>query len=72
MKTQYKIKTGCCAKPAIVTMDYTKATPSKVGPFIVSPRVNRVCTHCWTHWFGPLKAVKRYTSAQWDKWLAAA
>ena len=58
--------TDCCKRPAIVTMDYTKATPTEAGPFALAPMVNRVCTSCWAHWFGPEGAVSRYMRAEWD------
>ena len=56
----------CCKRPAIVTMDYTKATPTEAGPFALEPMVNRVCGTCYEHWFGPEGAVKRYTRSAWD------
>lgn len=61
-----------CHRPSVVVMDYDKATPSKRGPYTFSRRINRVCTTCWTHWFGPVGKVKRYTREAWDKWLEAA
>jgi hypothetical protein len=65
--------TACCAKPAICTMDYDKFSPSSKGHWTTPKRmVNRVCTHCWTHWFGPESKVRQFTRAQWDKWINAA
>jgi hypothetical protein len=62
---------GCCAKPAVATMDYVKHTPRANGPgHTTSPRVNRCCTNCWAHWFGPPNRVTQYTSKQWDALLA--
>jgi hypothetical protein len=65
--------TTCCAKPAICTMDYDKLSPSPKGHWTKSGRrVNRVCTNCWTHWFGPENAVMQYTRQQWDNYVGSA
>lgn len=53
-----------CAKPAIQTMDYAKVSPADWDK--PEPRVNRVCSKCWSHWFGPPAAVKFFTKSQWD------
>jgi len=51
-------------------MDYDKFSPSPKGHWTKKVRmVNRVCTHCWRHWFGPVGRVRQFTKAQWDKWI---
>ena len=62
-----------CARPAICTLDYDKYSPSARGHWSdPEPRINRVCTKCWTHWFGPEGSVRVYTRAAWDKWMSSA
>lgn len=57
-----------CSSPAICTMDYDKYSPSPRGHWTKpQPMVNRVCTKCWTHWFGPVGKVVAHTKAAWDK-----
>lgn len=53
----------CCRRPAIVIMDYSSDwhNPER--------RINRVCTHCWTHWFGAPTAVRQYTKKEWDDYI---
>lgn len=61
---------NCCKRPSIARMDYTKHTPRDIGAgYDESPRINRVCTHCYTHWFGHPSEVKTYTRQQWDSWI---
>ena len=64
----------CCAKPTVCVMDYDKFSPSPDGCFWMEGgrRINRVCTHCWTHWFGSPKRVRKFTQAQWAKWINAS
>lgn len=50
-------------------MDYNRHDPHDWHH--PKPRVNRVCTHCWTHWFGPPDAVNRYTKKEWDEFINA-
>jgi hypothetical protein len=59
----------CCDRPRVVTMDYDMEIASKNGSFVSARRLNRVCTRCWVHWFGVPGKVKRYTKAEWDKWM---
>jgi len=65
------VLTPCrCAKPAISIMDYVKHSPDNWS--VGEPRVNRVCTRCWAHWFGPPDTVRFFTSAEWDKQLSVS
>lgn len=58
-----------CARPAIQTMDYNKVSPADWDN--PEPRINRVCSKCWSHWFGAPGAVKFFTKSEWDKQVAA-
>lgn len=63
------VLTPCkCAKPAIAIMDYDKRSPDDWS--MPQPRINRACTKCWAHWFGPPDAVRFYTSKEWDHELS--
>ena len=57
----------CCDRPQVETMDYWKASPADWDH--PEKRINRVCSRCWTHWFGPVDAVRRYTREEWDEWI---
>ena len=57
-----------CARPAIATMDYVKRTGDQWEH--QEPRINRCCTQCWAHWFGPPEAVTYFTKAQWHAEMA--
>lgn len=70
MELAPKIKIACdCARPSVAVMDYRKCTPTNWNGGTV--RVNRVCTNCWSHWFGPIGKVKQLTKAKWDRLLNA-
>ncbi len=57
-----------CKKSAICNMDYKRGdTPGELVDY-----VNRLCTTCYQHWAGPVGAVKEYTRAEWDAWMATA
>jgi hypothetical protein len=56
----------CCKRPQVCNLDYQKATPTKAGPYRLSSRVNRVCTSCWTHWFGAPTKVRTFSKEEWD------
>jgi hypothetical protein len=60
---------GCCRRPDIARMDYLHFDKDIRTE---SPRINRVCLHCLTHFFGVPGAVKQYTGAEWDAMLWAA
>jgi len=74
MSASYINLTPCaCRSPAICTMDYDKYSPSPKGHWTApQAMVNRVCTKCWAHWFGPVGAVKVYTVKEWDSYMKAA
>lgn len=62
------VLTPCgCPKPTIARMDYMKHSPDDWNN--PEPRVNRACTRCWAHWFGPPSAVQCYTRKQWDEFV---
>lgn len=62
------VLTPCkCPKPAIQTMDYPKMILDEPGR--TERRINRVCSRCWSHWFGPPNAVKLFTKREWDAWI---
>lgn len=60
----------CCKRPAIATMDYTRQSPDRKRNGVAM--VNRCCTNCWAHWFGPVGSVKTFTSKQWDEYVSRA
>lgn len=55
----------CCPRPAVATMDHIKGYTGEERRM-----VNRCCTRCYTHWYGPEGAVRRYSRAEWDAWVA--
>lgn len=59
----------CCKLPAIAVMDYMKYSGSNVEG---SPRINRVCTKCFTHWFGHSGHLKKYRRQEWDALMGLA
>lgn len=62
-----------CPTPSICVMDYDKVSPSPKGHWTQpEPRINRVCTKCWTHWFGPPNRVRQFTRVQWDEYMRTA
>lgn len=61
----------CCAKPSIHTMDYKWPMFAKLDEPVVT-KINRVCVHCYAHWFGEEGSVKQYTRAEWDALLQAS
>ena len=62
----------CCKKPSVANMDHVKAVPSEKGFWDTTQMVNRCCTHCYKHWYGPTENVKEYTRKEWDAWIASA
>lgn len=58
---------ACCAKPSIAILDYTNYTLDREP----SLRINRVCTKCWTHWFGKPHRIRKYKRAAWDALVQA-
>ena len=64
------METKCCNRPSIATMDHRKYS----GHDYLNPvqMVNRCCTKCWAHWYGPTDAVRSYTRAEWDRWINSA
>lgn len=70
MTRSVEVGKACCKRPAIATMDYVKHSPANWN--CGEPRINRVCTTCWTHWFGEPNEVKQFTRAEWDRLLEAA
>jgi hypothetical protein len=50
----------CCKRQQIERMDHVTSAEG---------RVHRVCTRCWTHWYGQLGAVTKYSRKQWDAFL---
>lgn len=55
----------CCPRPSVATMDHTKGQRGEE-----TRMVNRCCTRCFTHWYGPEGAVRRYSRQEWDAWVA--
>lgn len=55
----------CCARQIISTMDFLDH-PVDGEP---DQYVRRVCTKCFTRWEGCVGVVKKYTSAEWRKFL---
>lgn len=64
------IKYNCCKRQSIASMDYKKSGPR--GWNFPVPVINHMCMHCGQHWYGEEGAVKEYTKAQWDAWIATA
>ncbi|NBW22345.1 MAG: hypothetical protein EBR82_81785 [Caulobacteraceae bacterium] len=55
----------CCDRPAIATMDHVKGYHGDEQRM-----VNRCCTRCYAHWYGPEDGeVRRYSRAEWDAWV---
>lgn len=62
------ITPACCAHPSIANMDHVTG---HIRPY--RPIVNRVCTRCWTHWYGDDGvAVVEFTRKAWDRWMNGA
>lgn len=61
MKADY-ITPPCCDKQSIAVMDYR--WPMWEEPHEI--KVNRMCTHCGTHWAGFVGQVKQFTRRQWE------
>lgn len=72
-----QVATPCCNRPSIVNLDsrtYQAAdgthslwTDDKYTmPVAVT---NRLCAHCFEHWYGIDGDVKRYTRQEWDAYI---
>lgn len=55
----------CCPQPSVATMDHIKGYTGREQRM-----VNRCCTRCYTHWYGPEGAARRYSRQEWDAWVA--
>ena len=51
----------CCMDQDIMNSDHQPGDEAKV--------INRVCLSCYTHFYGKLGAVKKYTRKQWDQFI---
>ena len=60
----------CCEKPNVCTMDYLSYSLADRYA-TATPRINRVCIRCHTHWFGRRNRVRQYRSKEWDALIAA-
>jgi hypothetical protein len=60
----------CCSRPSIAKMDYK--WPVFDAPEKQVMKVNRVCLHCFAHWFGVEPDVKQYTRKEWDAMMEEA
>lgn len=54
------LPTLCCKTPDVMKSDTVDGEVKTV---------NRVCLGCYTHWYGVIGAVKKYTRAEWDAHL---
>lgn len=59
----------CCSKPKVSTLSNDKWVVGDDGRYTSLPYVNKVCLHCWAHWFGPVYNVTMYSKSQWDDML---
>jgi hypothetical protein len=58
---------NCCNKQSIANLDHLKASPSNWHNS--TPIVNRVCLHCYSHWYGEAENIKQYSKKEWDKYI---
>ena len=56
----------CCKNPAQYNMHEFKYSPNENGYHYPEPCWNRVCTNCYTHWYGHPDKLKKYTRKEWD------
>lgn len=40
------------------------------GRYLKIPFLNRVCTRCYTHWYGNPDSLKKYSKKEWDEMIA--
>ena len=59
----------CCANPAQTNLHEVKHVISKEGRYVAEPCWNRICTRCYTHWYGHPESLKKYIRQQWDEMI---
>jgi hypothetical protein len=67
-----KIDMNCCKNPAQYNMQEYKYTIGNDGTFYKVPCLNRICTNCYTHWYGPPENLIKYSRNEWDKMINKA
>ena len=70
--SQYRVSETCCSRQSIANLDHKKWTHNSIDPNETEWVVNRVCIHCYRHWYGPENNVKVYSKSEWDKWMDEA
>jgi len=58
----------CCKNPAQYNMHEFRYEIVD-GRYAAIPCWNRICTNCFTHWYGHPDNLKRYTGKEWDKMI---
>jgi hypothetical protein len=58
----------CCKNPAQYNMHEFRYEIVD-GKYAAIPCWNRICTNCFTHWYGHPDNLKRYTKQEWDKMI---
>ena len=64
----------CCDRQSLAIMDYTWPmfkNQLEEGE-IQQTKINRLCMHCFAHWFGTEGDVKQYTKAEWNAMVEGA
>ena len=59
--------TNCCNRPSITTMHEFKTVINADGRYEKESCINRLCTNCYTHWYGHPDSLKTYTKSEWDE-----
>lgn len=62
----------CCDKPAQTNMHEFKHVLNSNGRYQAEPCWNRICSNCYTHWYGHPENLKKYTRKQWDEMIEKA
>jgi hypothetical protein len=62
----------CCAKPAQHNLHEKKHELNEQGRYVAALCWNRLCSSCYTHWYGHPDNLKRYTRQEWDALINTA
>lgn len=55
----------CCDRPAQSNMHEVKHEIVD-GRYVATPCWNRICSNCYTHWYGHPDSLKKYSRKEWD------
>jgi hypothetical protein len=64
------LQVKCCKRRRITNMDYVHASGKRWET--KTPITHRICTSCWTHWFGKSGDVKVMSRDEWNAKIADA